>query len=295
MNRRYMFPISPNFDIQLTHILSSLPFSSPLLQHRIIVFNADGSKKHIVGGKGIGNGEFISPKNIATSENGKLLVADSSNHRVQSFDSLGRVFQSKWQAHQYDIKKGRQPGEFEAPYGVAWVRPPESRVMEVVDTREVAANLGFQVEESQFGDMDLGSEDEESPELEPMHSFPPRDDGSTGSASLAPHPDIVIADTANNRIQFIPDNSIEPPITFGSSGEKKGQFKGPEDVAHHDGWSDWDALKNPACAAFRHDHRNVPYYYLGRVSRMTVYDEMLENGKIGDFKIIETNQANLWR
>jgi hypothetical protein len=39
----------------------------------------------------------------------------------------------------------------------------------------------------------------------------------------------------------------------------------------------------------------VPYYYLGRVSRMTVYDEMLENGKIGDFKIIETNQANLWR
>jgi len=265
-------------------------------KHRIIVFNADGTKKHIIGGKGTGNGEFMSPKNIATSTNGKLLVADSSSHRVQSFDSLGRIFQSKWQAHQYDIKKGRQPGEFDNPCGVSWVRPPESRVMEVVDTREVAANLGFEVKDSQFDGLDYGSDDDfDEPEMTPMHSFPAKDDESVDSATLAPHPDILIADTQNNRIQFIPDNAVEPPLVFGSSGEKIGQFTSPEDLAHHDGWSDWEALKNPACAAFRHDHRNVPYYYLGKASRTEVYDDMLENGKVGDFKIIETNQPNLWR
>jgi hypothetical protein len=41
-------------------------------QHRILVFNADGTKKHEIGGKGTGNGEFMSPKNIATSTNGKV-------------------------------------------------------------------------------------------------------------------------------------------------------------------------------------------------------------------------------
>ena len=128
-----------------------------------------------------------------------------------------------------------------------------------------------------------------------MHVLPNRDDDSAGSASLAPHPDILIADTQNNRIQFIPDNSVEPPIAFGSSGEKVGEFKSPEDLAYHDGWSDWDALKTPACAAFRHDHRNVPHYYLGETSRMIVYDDLLENGKVGDFKIIKSAQPNIWR
>ena len=56
------------------------------LKHRILVFNPDGSKKHVVGGKGQGNGEFMSPKNIAATPEGKLIVADSANHRLQSFD-----------------------------------------------------------------------------------------------------------------------------------------------------------------------------------------------------------------
>ena len=78
------------------------------LKHRILVFNPDGTKKHTIGLKGLGNGEFLSPKNIAVSPEGKLVVADSANHRLQSFDSLGQLFQCKWQAHAYDIKKGRQ-------------------------------------------------------------------------------------------------------------------------------------------------------------------------------------------
>lgn len=83
------------------------------LKNRVVVFNPDGSKKHVVGGKGTGNAEFLTPKNLACSEGGKMAVADSGNHRLQSLDKLGQVFQCKWQAHRHEIRKGKQPGEFD--------------------------------------------------------------------------------------------------------------------------------------------------------------------------------------
>ena len=66
-------------------------------------------------------------------------------------------------------------------------------------------------------------------------------------APKTPHPDLIVADTMNNRIQYIPDDSSQPPLCFGTSGENLGQFKGPEDVAYHDNYSDWDYEKGQDC------------------------------------------------
>jgi len=74
-----------------------------------------------------------------------------------------------------------------------------------------------------------------------------------------------------------------------------GQMNAPEGVAFHDGWSDWEADKSPACAEYRETLKNSPPYYRGPAPRMKVYEEMLESGKVGCFAIIETAQNNIWR
>ena len=157
--------------------------------------------------------------------------------------------------------------------------------------------IGFKVENSQFqnDDIDYGSDDDwKPPTPTPMHDLAPKEVVAEAGDD-SPHPGIAIADTVNNRIQYIPDNAREPPLCYGTKGEGKGQFREPEDVAYHDNFSDWDAEKSQRCKDFRATGQNVPSYYLGLTSRMQVYDTMLENGRVGDFSIIETNQPNHWK
>ena len=42
------------------------------------------------GGKGSGDGQFMNPVGIAIDSNGRFIVADTGNHRVQVFDSTGK-------------------------------------------------------------------------------------------------------------------------------------------------------------------------------------------------------------
>ncbi|GMI08877.1 hypothetical protein TrVE_jg2086 [Triparma verrucosa] len=272
------------------------------LKNKVFIFNPDGSKKHVVGYKGSGDGEFSSPKNICTSLAGKLLVADSGNHRIQSFDKLGQVYQSKWQAHPHEIKKGRQPHEFDTPSGCCFVTPPTSDPSTKVE--KDVSNLGFEVAKKDDG-LDYGSDDDWDPEVDGnvlanfKNEAPPPKSGEwyeqeEEKVVRTPHPDILIADTMNNRIQYIPDNAAHPPITFGTTGEALDQFKGPEDVAYHDNISDWDFERYDECKEYRNTGVNWPYWYLGDKNRMAVYDSLTE-APIGSFKIIKASQPGTWR
>lgn len=64
---------------------------SDMLNHRLQVFEFTPKTQELrhvktFGGKGVGGGQFLFPKGLTMDEDGKLLVCDSGNHRVQIFD-----------------------------------------------------------------------------------------------------------------------------------------------------------------------------------------------------------------
>lgn len=58
----------------------------PAGDHRIQIFNPDGSFYGAFGGYGSGNYQFKAPSGLAFDAQGNLYVADSDNHRVQIYD-----------------------------------------------------------------------------------------------------------------------------------------------------------------------------------------------------------------
>ncbi len=61
---------------------------------------------------GNAEGQFTTPRNVTTSPDGTVFVADSGNHRIQVFDVDGN-FVTTWGEF------GDQPGNFNEPWGIA--------------------------------------------------------------------------------------------------------------------------------------------------------------------------------
>lgn len=80
--------------------------------HRVVAFDAQGSKLFELGRRGGAAGEFNVPVQAATSGDGKLFVLDAGNFRVQAFDASGRFL------HAFG-KVGAGPGNFARPRGLA--------------------------------------------------------------------------------------------------------------------------------------------------------------------------------
>lgn len=81
-------------------------------EHRIRVFDiATGELAFDIGHRGTESGEFNLPKDIAIGPDGRLYVVDSSNFRVQVFESDGTY------VHTFG-SIGVQPGQFSRPKGV---------------------------------------------------------------------------------------------------------------------------------------------------------------------------------
>ncbi|MCR9233565.1 MAG: hypothetical protein NXI29_21410 [bacterium] len=107
------FPVLPNpgglaFDKQgnlvISHIVAS-GSSKHKIGDRISIYSPQGKLIRQWGKPGKGPGEFNCPGGIAVAVNGRIYVADQSNHRVQVFDPTGQ-FLFEWG------KYGSQPGEF---------------------------------------------------------------------------------------------------------------------------------------------------------------------------------------
>ena len=54
-------------------------------EHCIMVFSVEGEYKFSVGAKGGKPGMFVLPRGIRLTDSGRLVVADSVNHRLQMF------------------------------------------------------------------------------------------------------------------------------------------------------------------------------------------------------------------
>lgn len=80
--------------------------------HRVVAFDAQGSKLFEIGRRGDAAGEFNVPVQAAISSDGTLFVLDAGNFRVQAFDANGRYL------HGFG-KVGAGPGNFARPRGLA--------------------------------------------------------------------------------------------------------------------------------------------------------------------------------
>jgi hypothetical protein len=108
--------------------------------HRVQVFDGDGSFVFAFGGRGRGNGQFDTPSSVALvsavlpgedpftrSNEPMLAIADTNNYRVQ-FMSIDGVFLATWDG------RGRVPGR---PLRLAW----DGRTLEVTGSDGSSAEI----------------------------------------------------------------------------------------------------------------------------------------------------------
>jgi DNA-binding beta-propeller fold protein YncE len=87
--------------------------------HRIQVFDSDGTFINTWGSEGTSDGQFNFPYSIAINKaNGEIYVADGGNHRIQVFSSNG-TFLRKWGSFGHPGPLDDGFGKFYNPYGVA--------------------------------------------------------------------------------------------------------------------------------------------------------------------------------
>ncbi|MGA1842481.1 MAG: 6-bladed beta-propeller [bacterium] len=99
--------------------------------HRIQVFDSNGTFINTWGSKGDADGQFYFPFSIAVDNtNGDIYVADGGNHRIQVFSSDG-TFLRKWGGLWNPGSTDDSQGKFYYPYGVA---PDGSGNVFVADT-----------------------------------------------------------------------------------------------------------------------------------------------------------------
>ncbi len=93
------------------------------LGHRVVGFDAAGTRVMEAGHRGTGEGEFNYPVSVALDREGNLYVGDSMNFRVQVLDPAGRFLRAFGAA-------GQAPGSFDKAKGLALDRDGHVYVVE---------------------------------------------------------------------------------------------------------------------------------------------------------------------
>ena len=83
--------------------------------HRLQIFNPDGSYYGGFGGEGSDNYQFIGPFGIAIDQSGKVYIADRDNHRIQIYNSKLAYVATLGQTG----VRGSDNAHFDGPYDVA--------------------------------------------------------------------------------------------------------------------------------------------------------------------------------
>jgi DNA-binding beta-propeller fold protein YncE len=164
----------------------------------------EGVTNMFEGGRGAGKGEFDSPTGIAVDGNGNILVADTSNGRIEKFSPSGTFLSTIG-------TKGSGHGQLGEPNGIAIDRSGNIYVAEVASNHRVQ-------------------------KLAPDGTFVAEwkgpEPGFYGPRRIAIGPDdsIYVVDQGHTRIvKFSPDGKVLS--VWGTKGTGDGQFDDPTSVA----------------------------------------------------------------
>ena len=150
-------------------------------EHRVHIFERDGSLAGSIGRRGTGDGEFNYPTYIWRTAEGRLYVTDTLNFRVQSFDARGRFAGKFGRQGDGTGDAGRQKGVATDRYGHVYVVDALFHGVQIFDA---AGRLL----------LPLGQRGRERGEFWlPTGIFIDADDGDT----------IYVADSYNQRIQVL--------------------------------------------------------------------------------------------
>ena len=222
--------------------------------HRIQIFDSNGSLKHCFGTEGVHPGQFNRPAGVAVTRDNHVVVADKDNHRIQVLQYDGKfVFMFG--------SKGSNDGQMIYPYDVA-INPADGRIA-VTDSGNhrllIFSQEGILI--GKFGYKGYLCGHFDSPrgivfneeghlivsDFNVHHILVIHDDGTTarilgsqGSGNgqfMRPQGlavdnmgNFVVADTRNHRVVIMHPNG-QFIAKFGTQGSGPGQFDRPTSVA----------------------------------------------------------------
>ncbi|MBN1219786.1 MAG: TIGR03663 family protein [Anaerolineae bacterium] len=170
---------------------------------------AEADALQIWGSNGNGDGQFVTPRNVAVAPDGRIYVADSGNHRIQVFDSNGN-FLFKWGS------QGNGPGQLNEPWGLAVAA---DGTVFVADTWNHRIQK-FSANGEPLGSFGAFANVQSDPQAEPGTFWGPRDIAIDATGNL------YVTDTGNKRIQkFTPAGQFMQ--AWGGGGIVPGTFEEP--------------------------------------------------------------------
>ncbi|CAD7078571.1 unnamed protein product [Hermetia illucens] len=177
--------------------------------HRVQVFDANGTFVKEFGEYGNGEGEFDCLAGVAVNRIGQYIIADRYNHRIQVLDPQGRFLRAFG-------SQGTADGKFNYPWGVTtdalgfiYVCDKENHRVQVFQSDGTFVG--------KFGTCGRGEG-----QLEHPHYI-----------AVSNTNRVIVSDSNNHRIQIFDVNG-KVLSTFGTEGSEEGQFKFPRGVAVDD-------------------------------------------------------------
>lgn len=156
---------------------------------------------------GSGDGQFSSPRGVATDPAGNVYVADTANNRVQKFTSSGN-FIAKWGT------LGSGDGQFNSPRGIATDASGNVYVADTNNHRvQMFSSTGNFI--TKWGALGSGNGQFNTP----------------GGIAIAPDGDVYVADTLNDRVQVFSPSGEFWITKWGAPGSGDGQFNDPYGIA----------------------------------------------------------------
>ena len=160
----------------------------------------------VFGSEGGSSGQFQNPRGVAVDQEGRIIVVDQSNHRVQVMSHDGKMI-SKFGSH------GSGDGQFKTPCGVAIDQEGHIIVADMRNHRVQAMSRDGKVI-SKFGSYGSGDGQLKSP----------------AGVAIDQDGHIIVADYDNHRVQVMSRDG-KMISKFGTEGSGDGQFKNPCGVA----------------------------------------------------------------
>lgn len=174
--------------------------------HRIQIFDANGSLQSTWGTEGIGVGELSSPADLALSVSGNVYVADTGNDRIQVFHADGTFVESLG-------RNGSGEGEFLHPSSIAV--DDSTGKLYVADS----GNDRIQIFGAGGFERSWGS-----------RGFGPGELLNPSGIALAPDGTVYVTDTGNHRVQQFTADGIFLR-SWGRAGMGTGEFASPAGIA----------------------------------------------------------------